>query len=258
MEYLNFLESFTFGDILKTVLDILIIAGLIYLVLILVKETRAQRLLYGILIIAILVFIGRLLELKLLNFLVDHLLTVVLVAIPVIFQPELRAGLEKLGKGGLVGKFSGLKKPQLMQAIEDLTLTADLLSRQKIGAIIALERNDSLKSFSENGRMLNAELSLELLYSIFLPKSLLHDGAAIVSGNRLIAASVTLPVFQGALDFNLGTRHKAALALSQQTDAVVIVISEEKGTISLTYDGKLKFDITIEELKRALLRLLQK
>jgi diadenylate cyclase len=258
MDYLNFLEPLTLSNLLRTILDILIIAALIYLVLILVKETNAQRLLYGILVITALVFVARLLNLKLLNFLVDNLLTVVLVAIPVIFQPELRAGLERLGKGGFVGKFRGLKKPEFMQAIEDLTLTAELLSKQKIGAIIALERNDSLKSFAENGRLINAELSFELLYSIFLPKSLLHDGAAIVSGNRLVAASVTLPVFQGVLDFNLGTRHKAALALSQQTDAIAIVVSEEKGTISLTYDGKLKFDITSEELRRALLRLLQK
>lgn len=244
-------------NILTVVIDVLLVALIIYFALVLVKETRAYRMIYGLLIIALLVLIGRTLNLSLLNYILKTVITTVLFAIPVIFQPELRAGLERLGRTGFVGQFGALKHPEIIQAIDEIVLSADLLSKQKIGALIAIERQNSLISISENGKKLDALLSFELILSIFTPKNPLHDGAIVVSGNRINAASVTLPVYQGSLAYNLGTRHKAALALSKESDALVIVVSEEKGTISITHDGKLKFDIIPEELKRALLRLLK-
>ncbi len=244
-------------SIWKTLVDLAIVSAIIYFALVLIKETRAQRMIYGLLLIVLLLFIGRVLNLTVLNWVLKNLITTILIAVPVIFQPELRAGLERLGRTGFVGRFGALKHPELIQTIEDIVLSSELLSKQKIGALIVIERTENLKNLAANGRALDALLSFELLLSIFQPKNPLHDGAVIVSGNRLLAASVTLPVFQGSLEYNLGTRHKAALATAQQCDALVIVVSEEKGTISLTHDGKLKFDITPEELKRALLRLLK-
>lgn len=240
-----------------TVLDILLVAGLFYWAIILIRETRAARMLYGLLLLGFLLILGQVLHLTLLNWILHGLVTTLLVGIPIVFQPELRAGLERLGRARFVGQFGVLKHPEIIQAIDDIVMTSEMLAKQKVGALIVLERGDSLDELARTGTELNAKLSFELLMTIFYPKTTLHDGAVILRGNTILAASATLPVFQGSLDYNLGTRHKAALALSQQGDAVTIVISEEKGTISLAYDRKIRFGLNPDELKRALLRLLK-
>lgn len=239
------------------VLDVLLVAVLFYWAMMLIRETRAARMIYGLLLLAFLLLLGRLLDLTLLNWILRGLITTLLVAIPIVFQPELRAGLERLGRARFVGQFGVLKHPEIIQAIDDLVLAAEMLAKQKMGALMAIERQDTLQEYAQTGTSLQGKLSFELLMTIFYPKTPLHDGAVIVRGNMLEAASATLPIFQGSLDYNLGTRHKAALALAQQTDAIVVIVSEEKGTISLAYDRKIRFNLTPDELKRALLRLLK-
>ena len=228
-----------------TALDILLVSSLIYWGIILIKETRAARMLYGLLVLGLLFLLGRWLDLELLNWLLKYLVTTLLVAIPIVFQPELRAGLERLGRSSFVGRFGTLVHPRALQVIDDIVAVSETLAKNHTGALIAVERDDSLEEYAETGTEMQAKLTPQLILTIFHPHTPLHDGGA------------TLPVFPGPLEYNLGTRHKAALALAQQTDAIVIAISEEKGTISAAYDHKIRFGLSADELKRALLRLLK-
>ncbi len=250
-------QHMTLRTLPLTLIDIGIVAILCYWALTLIRETRAARMVGGIALLFVLFLLGRLLQLELLNWVLDHILAGLLIAIPIIFQPELRAALERLGRTQFVGRFGVLKHPEILQAIDDIVLSAETLANQHVGALLVIERQDSLEETIQTGTRLNAKLSFELLLTIFQPRTPLHDGAVIIQGNTITAASTTLPVFQGSLEYQLGTRHKAALALAQQTDAVSVVISEEKGTISLAYDRKIRFDLTADELRRALLRMLK-
>lgn len=241
------------------VLDIIIVAALIYFVYIFLRETRALRILYGIAVLAVIFLLGQLLELQALNFLLRHFLTLILVAIPVVFQPELRAALERLGRSRLVSEFTGLKKFEIKDVVSKILEAVKALSKNKTGALIVLARLSGLREFVETGTTLDARLSPELLLNIFSPKAPLHDGAVIISGNKIIAAGATLPLSEELkYDTELGTRHKAALGLASQTDAVIIIVSEENGQVSLALEGKIYRSLSPKELEERLLHLLKK
>lgn len=231
---------------------------LLYSAYLLVKETRALRILYGIFVLAAIYLVGQVFNLVALNFLLRSVFAVTLVAIPVVFQPELRAALERLGRGQVLsGLRANNKKDSLEAALDDLIKEVRLLSDNKVGALIVLERTTGLKDLIDSGISLNADLSAELLGSIFNRKSPLHDGAVVIRGQKVLAASVFLPLSEEIEDTSLGTRHRAALGLSKETDALVIIVSEETGRISLAIRGKLD-SIKPDRLERKLKRLIIK
>lgn len=236
------------------IIDILIVAVFIYWIYVFLKETRAMRILYGFLFLGLLAIVGHALNLILLNWILKYLMTMLVVAIPIVFQPELRAVLERLGRARFLTDLSTLSRSNQTKLINELITAAEVLSDQKIGALIVIQRNTALGEYISNGISLEAKVSAELLLSIFFPKSPLHDGATIIIGDQIISAGCTLPIGDSLENMGLGTRHKAALTLSELSDAITIIISEETGTISLAIEGQLQRKISSEELRSQLLK----
>jgi diadenylate cyclase len=217
---------------LTDVFDIVVTSVLIYYALLLIRGTRAVQIITGFFVVAALLGLANLLHLYLLGAILQFLVLGGAVALAVVFQPELRRALEQIGRGGLL-------RPE-DKSISTLAHAAFLLSRNKLGGLIVIEQQSGLKEFAESGTALHAELSEELLLAIFMPRSPLHDGAAIVRENTIEAAGCFLPLAEARLaERRIGTRHRAALGLTEQTDAVVIVVSEETGAISIAREGKL-------------------
>jgi diadenylate cyclase len=239
------------------VIDIVATSVLIYYVLLLIRGTRAVQIVTGVFVLAGLWALANLLHLYLLGAILQVLVFGAAVTLPIIFQPELRRALEQIGRGGLlhIGEEQSEWIRAEDKAITTLARAAFLLSRNKLGGLIVVEQQSGLKEFVESGTRLNADLSAELLLAIFMPRSPLHDGAAIVRENVLAAAGCFLPLAEQRLaERRVGTRHRAALGLTEQTDAVVIVISEESGAISIAREGKLSRPV--EEESRLIKMLL--
>jgi diadenylate cyclase len=223
-------------------IDIAATSVLIYYLLLLIRGTRAVQILTGIFVLIALLGLANLLHLLVLGTILWLLVVSAAVTLPIVFQPELRRALEQLGRGGFFhfGDDERARTRAEDKVMATLAKAAFLLSRNKYGALIVIEQQTGLKEFVESGTTLNAELSAELLLSIFVPRSPLHDGAAIVRDNVIEAAGCFLPLAEQSLtERRIGTRHRAALGLSEQTDAVVIVVSEETGGISVAREGKL-------------------
>ena len=244
---------------LTDVLDIVATSVLVYYFLLLIRGTRAVQMITGVLVLVALLGVANLLHLLLLGAILQIIVVGAAVTLPIVFQPELRRALESLGRGGIFrfqeSEAGGVRGEDA--AIATLAKTAFLLSRNKYGGLIVIEQQTGLKEFVESGTTLNAELSAELLLSLFVPRSPLHDGAVIVRENIIEAAGCFLPLAEQSLaERRLGTRHRAALGLSEQTDAVVIIVSEETGGISVAREGKLSRPIEEEpRLFRALLAM---
>jgi len=253
----HFLSNINISNNPYILLDILIVALLFYWAYLFLKETRAMRIIYGIVILAVIFMLGRALQLSTLNFILKYIITVIVVAIPVVFQPELRSALERLGRADIVGGFGGLKRSKMISIVKEIVQSTELLSKNKIGALIVLTRQTGLRDYIETGVRLNAEVTTEVLMTIFTPKTPLHDGAVIIDGDKIIAAGCTLPLAEIQYDYNLGTRHRAAIGLSMQTDALVIVVSEERGMVSLGSNGILSRDLSSEKLEELLVKLLR-
>jgi diadenylate cyclase len=224
------------------VFDIVVTSVLIYYALLLIRGTRAVQIITGFFVVAALLGLANLLHLYLLGAILQFLVLGGAVALAVVFQPELRRALEQIGRGGLLHigeETTDWMRPE-DKSISTLAHAAFLLSRNKLGGLIVIEQHSGLKEFAESGTVLHAELSEELLLAIFMPRSPLHDGAAIVRENTIEAAGCFLPLAEARLaERRIGTRHRAALGLTEQTDAVVIVVSEETGAISIAREGKL-------------------
>lgn len=238
--------------------DIFATSVLIYYLLLLIRGTRAVQILTGVLVLVGFLGVANVLHLLLLGTILQLIVLGAAVSLPIVFQPELRRALEQLGRGGFFRSHendqSGASRGD-DKVMATLAKAAFLLSRNKYGGLIVIEQQTGLKEFAESGTMLNAALSAELLLAIFVPRSPLHDGAAIVRENVIEAAGCFLPLAEQSLtERRVGTRHRAALGISEQTDAVVIVVSEETGAISVARDGKLSRPIEEESrLFRALL-----
>ena len=227
-------------DILS-ILDIAIVAYLIYRVLMLIQGTRAVQLLKGVLFLLAAAFICRWLGLYTINWLLDKLISVGLIAIPVVFQPELRKALEQLGRGKFFSQpVFFLEEKDKLRVIEEINKAVVMFSKNKIGALIVIEKEIGLQDYIASGITMNAVVSAELLVNVFIPNTPLHDGAAIVRGNQIIAANCLLPLTDNEwVSRELGTRHRSALGITEVSDAVAIVVSEETGVISLTSGGKI-------------------
>jgi diadenylate cyclase len=233
----------------QVALDIVLVAVLLYFLLVLIRGTRAVHILTGLIVIALIYWLSRAMQLVTLGWLMDKFLTVILVAIPVIFQQEMRMALERLGHTNL---FVKQKERQLDRMISFITDACATMARAKTGALVVIQNSVPLKEYVDTGIALDAEITSELLLSIFNHDSPLHDGAVIIRNGRLAAAACLLPhtsVTDGPL---MGTRHKAGLGLSEATDAAVIILSEERGTISFAHHGEMAKNIPIENLKARL------
>lgn len=236
---MNFLDNFITSLMLirvTDIVDIAMIAYVVYKLFSILKNTRAEQVLKGLIFVLIFASIADIMNLNTVSWVMNQFLTVSLVFIIVVFQPELRTGLERLGRGRSI--FSGDKNKKDEDSINELVSAMSSLSRQKIGALVVLERQVGLSDIIESGTMLNADISSELLINIFIPNTPLHDGAVIIRENTITAAACYLPLStSNTIAKELGTRHRAAIGISEKSDAVVIVVSEETGNISIAENG---------------------
>jgi len=230
----------------RPVLEILILATGIFWAFRFIKGTRGGQIVTGLLALLLsLTIITRVLDLKVLNVLMNQMFGVLALSMVVIFQPELRRMLAELGT---LSVFTNAQ--QQRERIEDIVQTADRLSPVRFGALIALERNQPLSEVVEGGVPVNAELTPEMLETIFFPNNAIHDGGVVVRDNRILRAACIFPLTSRTdLSKSLGTRHRAALGLTEETDAIVVVISEETGAISYARRGQLTSNVTVEELR---------
>lgn len=237
-----------------SILDILLVTLVFYVLFYLIQGTRAVQLLRGTIVVALLAILaGSFFRLTAFNWLVSKSIPALLVAIPVIFQPELRRALERLGRPGM---FLAHRSATAAQTINIITRACGELSKQGFGALIVIERVTGLQDYIDTGVLLEARLSLDLLLSIFYKNSALHDGAVIIREDHIIAASCMLPLTESpSLDRDLGTRHRAAIGITEGTDAIAIVVSEENGSIAVSQNGRLVRRLDEGELNRLLYRL---
>lgn len=245
-----FVTQFNFHEHPYEILDVLLVAVLFYWVYLLLKETRAMRILYGLVILAIVMIIGRILQLTALNFILTYVLAGLVVAIPVLFQPELRAALEQLGRPHFTA--GGAKKSQIDKVIKEVVEAISALSEKKVGAIFVLARQTGLRDVISSGVAINADVSRQLLVNIFAPKTPLHDGAVIINQDKIVAANCWLPLPHQEFKLDLGTRHRAAAGITAETDAIVVVVSEETGRISLAVSGNLTVGLNPKQLEEFL------
>lgn len=238
-----------------TAIDILLVALILYFAYLFLRETRAMRILYGLVILILLMLLGRFFNLVLLNWILGFVMTMLVVAIPVVFQPELRAALEKLGRSRFLTDFG--VAPAAGDVVEEVLSAVEILSKQKIGALIVIQRKTGLREYVEQGTQIEATVSAELLLSIFFPKSPLHDGAIIIIGNKIVAAGAVLPTSDIASSSKLGMRHRAGIGITENSDAVAVMVSEETGSISLAAGGYIEKRIGVDRLKNRLVALLR-
>ena len=231
-------------------MEILIVAFLLYRILVLIQRTRAMQILLGVVLLGVLYAGARVMDFFLIRKILETFFQYGAIAALVVFQPELRAALARLGQSRMIRIFQRLEGSKVADEIVEAVAR---LSRSRIGAIIAVEREVGLDEYAETGSPVQARVSSEMLATIFTPISPLHDGAVLVSGDMIRTAGAILPLTQSNVtDRSLGTRHRAALGLSEETDALVIVVSEETARVSVAVAGRLQRDVEPEELRQIL------
>lgn len=234
----------------RDVIDILLVAVLLYKLYMILKDTRALTLLKGLVVLLVATIVSKWVGLNVINWLLQKSMTVLLVALPIVFQPELRRALEQLGRGRLFGRDVFMSEEETKTLLESTMAAVTVLAKNKIGALIAFERETLLSDYSDTGIKVDGLVSSEFLTNVFIPNTPLHDGAVIIRGNRVSAAGCILPLSDDrTLGKELGTRHRAALGLSEQTDALVVVVSEETGIISVAEGGRLTRYVEPDKLK---------
>lgn len=252
-DILQTLRSFTGWTILTDMLDIAIVTFIFYRLFYIIKGTRAVQMLVGLALLLGASVLSQYAELQSLNWLLKNFWTIWVLVIIVLFQPELRRALAQVGESSLLNPLYKLEETKLL---DEVVKAASTLSGKKIGALIVFERETPLKGYVEGGIEIGARITKELLNTIFLPYSPLHDGAAILIDNRISSAGSLLPLsLNPNLSKSLGTRHRAAVGLTEETDAVVVVVSEETGGISLAVSGKLTTGLDAISLRKALGKL---
>ncbi len=245
-------------DILRIILDLSIVAFLVYLLLRLIKNNARMMLLFkGLIVILILNVVVDFFQLTTVGYLLSFVLANGFIIVVIIFHPEIRKALENLGRNQLFfGKHKELSLSDRDKVVKTLKESVDYLSSNKVGALITLEQNESLYEFISKGHNLFSDLTTELLQSIFITASPLHDGAVIIQGNKVACAKAYYPITQNPLvSDNFGTRHRAAIGISEMSDCITIAVSEEVGTISITHRGVIFYDLTLNELEDKLREL---
>lgn len=231
-------------------IDILIMSYIIYHILLLIRGTRAAQMLTGVLIIIAAFILSSIVPLTTLNWMMNKFYSSFIIILIIIFQDDIRLALSRIGKRSIVSTNENISSGWVL---DEITRTATTLASKSIGALIVFERNIILSRFVDVGAMLDAKISKDLLQSIFHTTSPIHDGAVIIQRGRIAAAGCYLPLTKDEdLDPNMGTRHRAALGITQETDAVVVLVSEEDGAISVAVDGKFQEHLDAKELRKAL------
>ncbi len=233
------------------IIDILIVAVIIYELLLLTRHTRGSALLKGLFLLLVIILISSLMGLKSLNWLLLAILQNGALVLVILFQPELRKALERMGRSRILTKGNRRNVDEERDTvIAEIVQTVVDLSRRRVGALLVFERQTGLEDVIETGTRLNAEVSAPLLENIFEPNTPLHDGAAVIRDDQVIAAACILPLAEASgVSRELGTRHRAAVGISENTDAAVVVVSEETGIVSMARDGVLKRPLSTDELK---------
>jgi len=249
-EILWYLQRFSWTD----VLDIALVSIIFFVVLYMLRGTRAVPLLRGVLFLTIaFTLLSSVIRLRAFGWLAQNVLPALLVAIPVVFQPELRRALERLGRAGaLLGRSTG-KSAAVEQMLQEIAKACRLLSERRHGALIVLEFETGLQEFVDTGIPIDGQVTSELLVTIFDPHTTLHDGAVIIRKTRIAAAAAVLPLSSAFLaDRQLGLRHRGALGITEESDAVAVVVSEERGTISICHNGRMFRNIDLRRLENLL------
>jgi len=239
------------------VIDVVIVAFVIYKVLGFIRETRALQLVKGLLILVLVTVLSDQFNLYTLNWILRNTMTLGVIALVIVFQPELRRALEYVGRSKFITpQFAQMDKERVKVITAAIIKAVDYFSSDKVGALIIMERETILNDIAETGTMINAEISTELLGNIFYEGAPLHDGATIVRGDRIYAAGCVLPLTQSkTLSKDLGTRHRAGIGITENSDAIAIIVSEETGIISIAVDGKLSRFLDIKTVEKTLLNI---
>jgi len=235
------------------IIDIVVVAYFLYRLYLMLKNTRAATLVKGLLVLVLFMIICRWLNLLVISWLLEKSMTMIMVALPVVFQPELRRALEQIGRGNFFHKSSELNEQELEDMLGSVAAATKAMSAAKVGALMVFERATGLMERIETGVPVDGLVSSGLLQNIFVKDTPLHDGAVIIRGNRVVAACCLLPLTENRnLSQELGTRHRAAIGMSEQSDAMVLVVSEETGVISIARNGELMRYLTVEDVKEIL------
>ena len=259
----EFILKFTSGDVglftyLTTFLDLVIVLFILIKAVTMLKRTRAWQLFKGLIVIILITLISGALNLTILNFILTSVMSYGAIMLLIVFQPELRRGLEQLGTTNRISRFLGIDQDlnaKKKENIYKVAIAAVELSKRKIGALIVIERDIKIQDVISTGIVMNSEISPQLLVNIFEPNTPLHDGAVIISDNKIAAASCMLPLADDKdIARELGTRHRAAIGISKEADAIVVVVSEETGRISIAKDGTLIADVREDVLKKILIK----
>lgn len=266
MDYFEWFVGPTSGMTITDILEIFILAFLVYSVLLWIKNTRAWTLLKGIMVLVLCVALVYILKMNTLIFLVNNIIDIAIIAAAVIFQPELRKALEKLGEKQIVAALipmvdnnRGVSERFSDKTVNEIVKATVEMSKVKTGALIVIEQNIRLEEYERTGILLDSLVTSQLLINIFEHNTPLHDGAVIVNGNRITAATCYLPLSDNMmLSKELGTRHRAGVGISEVTDSLTIIVSEETGNISVAYKGELKRNVSAEVLKELLIVLQNK
>ncbi|MBF7083421.1 TIGR00159 family protein [Desulfallas sp. Bu1-1] len=259
MEYLKALKiNLNLFDV-TSIIDILIVAFVLYRLMLLIRGTRAVQLIKGLVVLLVATAVSSLLNLNTVHWLLKQTMTALVVALPIVFQPELRRALEKLGGGDFFARpLTQMAEGDRSALIDEVVRAVQNMSATRTGALIVLERGTGLEEFVDTGIKVEGLVTAELLVNIFIPKSPLHDGAAIIRGDRLQAAACVLPLSESReLSRELGTRHRAAVGLTEQSDALAVVVSEETGVVSLAVEGNLYRRLNETGLRELLVKFLQ-
>lgn len=236
-------------DYITEIIDILLVTYVIYKIIMLIRGTKAVQLLKGITVIIAAWFLSSFFELNTLHWILERVVLYGLLAIIIIFQPELRRALEQLGRGRLFAR-SAVEEEETNKMVEAIIKSSSYMAKRRIGALLSIERETGLNDYVETGIPMNAKLTSELLINIFIPNTPLHDGAVILKKDEILAAACYLPLSESPfISKELGTRHRAALGISEVTDSLTLVVSEETGSISLTKNGELHRNLSEEALR---------
>lgn len=243
---------FNILNYLTDIIDILLVTYVVYKLIMIIRGTKAVQLVKGILVIVAVWFLSSFFGLRTLEWITNKAITYGLFAIIIIFQPELRRALEQLGRGRFFSR-GGLVEQQHKDAIDAIVKASSYMAKRRIGALMSIERETGLNDYIETGIILNAHLTSQLLINVFIPNTPLHDGAVIIRGSEVVAAACYLPLSESPfISKELGTRHRAAMGVSEVTDSITVVVSEETGAISVTKNGELFRDISEERLRELL------
>lgn len=252
---MSFLEGLLAGGMLRDVLDIAVVGFVVYQVLLMMRGTRAAQALLGLFIIMIAYVVSQTFSLATMNWVMTHVVNHIFLILVVLFQAEIRRALAQVGRGPFFGGNDGGRMGRVIEAI---VRACDDMAERRVGALIVIARRTAIGTVADSGVRLDAAVSEELLETVFQPGSALHDGAVIIDGDRLVAAGCVLPLAtEGELPKEFGTRHRAALGMSQESDALVIIVSEERGSISLARGGSILFRMKPEDLRSELQELLR-